>query len=87
MTSSSLFQNSLILRKPGVTIFADIIKIATMFIKTIIKDSRKVKRIRYYVSKFNLYLYFLMEQNLLISDDVSRTQGMCHAVYIFFDLP
>ena len=87
MTSSPLFQNSLILRKPGVTIFADIIKIVTMFIKTIIKDSRKVKRIRNYVSKFNLYLYFLMEQNLLISDDVSRTQGMCHAVYIFFDLP
>ena len=32
--------------KPGVAIFADIIKILTMFIKTIIKNSRKVKRIR-----------------------------------------
>ena len=45
---------------PGVAIFADIIKIATMFIKTIIQDSRKVKRIINYVSKSNLYLYFLM---------------------------
>ena len=48
------------LRKPGVAIFADSIKIVTMFIKTIIKDSRKVKRIRNYISKFNLYLYFLI---------------------------
>ena len=45
---------------PGVDIFADIIKIVTMFIKTITKDSRKVKRIRNYVSKSNLYVYFLM---------------------------
>ena len=45
---------------PGVAIFADIIKIATMFIKTIIQDSRKVKRIINYVLKSSLYLYFLM---------------------------
>ena len=54
------FQNRLILRRPGVVIFADIIKIVTMFIKTVIKDSRKVKRIKNDVSKPNLYLYFLM---------------------------
>ena len=40
--------------------FADIIKIVTTFIRTIIKNSKKVKRIRNYVSKSNLYLYFLM---------------------------
>ena len=51
----------------GVAIFADIIKIFAMFIKTIIKDSRNVKRIKNYVSKLNLYLYFLTLQNLLIS--------------------
>ena len=39
---------------PGVDIFADIIKIVTMFIKTITKDSRKVKRIRNYESKSNM---------------------------------
>ena len=54
------FQNRLILRRPGVVIFADIIKIVTMFIKTVIKDSRKVKRIKNDVSKPSLYLYFLM---------------------------
>ena len=45
MTSLPLFQNTLILRSPGVVTFADIIKIVSMFIKTITKDSRKVKRI------------------------------------------
>ena len=42
--SYPLFQNTLILRRPGVVIFADIIKIVTMFFKTITKDSRKVKK-------------------------------------------
>ena len=60
MTSQPLFQNTLTLRRPGVVIFADIIKILTMFIKTITKDSRKVKRIRNYLSSSNLYVYFLM---------------------------
>ena len=47
-------------KKTVVANFADIIKIVAMFIKTIFKDSRKVKRIRNYVSKCNLYLYFLI---------------------------
>ena len=55
----TLFLNTLVLM-PGVAIFADVIKIATMFIKTIIQDSRKVKRIINYVLKSSLYLYFLM---------------------------
>ena len=38
-----------------------------MFTKTVFKNSRKEKRIRNYVLKYNLYLYFLMSQNLLIS--------------------
>ena len=33
MTSKPLFQNTFILRRPGVVIFADIIKIVTMFMK------------------------------------------------------
>ena len=41
-----------------VAIFADIIKILTIFIKTIHKDSRKVRTNRNYVSKYNLYLYW-----------------------------
>ena len=49
----NLFRN-IVLRSPGVAIFADIIKLRTMFIKKLFKDSRKVKRIRNYVSKCNL---------------------------------
>ena len=56
----TFFQNIFVLRRPGVAIFAYIIKIVTMFIKPTLKDSRKVRRIRNYVSKFNLYLYFLL---------------------------
>ena len=48
MTSQPLFQNTFILRRPGLAIFADIIQIVTMVKKTIIKDSRKVKIIRNY---------------------------------------
>ena len=55
----TFFQNIFVLR-PGEAIFADIIKIVTMFIKATLKDSRKVRRIRNYVSKWNLYLYFLI---------------------------
>ena len=66
MTLSPFFQKILILRRPGVAIFADIIKIVITFIKTILKYSRKVRKSRSYVSKWNLYLYFLTQQNFLL---------------------
>ena len=47
-------------KKTGVAIFADFIKTLTIFFITIFKDSRKVKMNRNYVSKCNLYLYFLI---------------------------
>ena len=59
-TSEPLFQNTVILRRLGVATFANIIKIITRFIKKIFEDSRKVNRIRNYVSDCNLYLYFLI---------------------------
>ena len=43
MTSNSLFQNTFILRRPRVAIFADIIKIVTMFIKTSLKTQKMLK--------------------------------------------
>ena len=49
-----------ILRKPGEAIFPDIIKILTMFIKTNFEDSKKVKRIRNYISKCDLYPHSLI---------------------------
>ena len=64
-----MLQNTFILRRPRVDNFADIIKIATMFIKTTFKGSKRVKRIRNYALKCNLYLYFLIKQRLLISGE------------------
>ena len=40
--------------------FTGIIIIATTFIKTTLKESKKVKGIRNYVLKCKLYLYFLV---------------------------
>ena len=54
--------------KPRAAIFADIIKIITIFIRTVFKDSKEVKIIGN-VLKCNLHLYFLIQQNLLISNE------------------
>ena len=67
MTSQPLFQVTFILRGPRVASFADIIKTATIFMRTTFKDSNNVKRNRNYVLKWNLYLYFLIQQKLQIS--------------------
>ena len=56
----TFFQKTFLLRRPTVAISADIIKTKTMFKKTILKDSRKARIIRNYVSKWNLYLHFLI---------------------------
>ena len=42
----TLFETAFILRKFRVATFAEIIKIVTIFTKKILKDSKKVKRIR-----------------------------------------
>ena len=65
MTSQPSYENAFILRRPTVANFADIIKIPTIIKKTF-KDSKKVKRIRNYMFKCNLYLYFVVRQKLLI---------------------
>ena len=54
------FRNVFISRRPKESIFTDIIKTITIFQKTIFKDSKKVKRIRNYVPKCNLYPGFLV---------------------------
>ena len=40
--------------------FADIIKLVTFFIKIILKNSRKAKIIKNFVSKCNLHMHFLI---------------------------
>ena len=79
MMSWRFLQNTVILRSPAVATLADIIKIITRFIKQIIKDSSKVKKIRNYVSKWNLYLYFLIQQNLLILGEKMLTSAKTRA--------
>ena len=44
MASKSLTQNDFIIRGPRVAIFSDIIKIVTMFVKTIFKNSKTLKK-------------------------------------------
>ena len=68
-TLYSFCQDNFSSRRPRVAIFADIIKIVTMFINIIFLDPKKVKTIRNYISKRSLYLYFLTQQNLLISGE------------------
>ena len=67
---------------------AEIIKTVTMVIETIFQDSKKVIKIRNYISRRNFYLYFLIYQNLLIScekkADISRTPELCHVIHLFF---
>ena len=67
MTSQPLFQNTFTLREPRVAYFYDIIKIATMCIKTVVQNSKIVKGIRNYILKCNVYLYFLLQQKYLIT--------------------
>ena len=45
MTSEPCFENNFILRWPGVSIFANIMKVVTMFIITIFNDSKKPKEL------------------------------------------
>ena len=45
MTPWTLFQNNFVLRSARVANFAEIIEIATIFIKTTFKDSKKLKEL------------------------------------------
>ena len=55
-----MFQHTFILRRPRVATSTNIIKIVTMFIETILNDSKKLNRIRNYVTKYNPFFYFLI---------------------------
>ena len=58
MTSSTLFQNTFALRRPGIVNFNDIIKIVTIFIKKSLKTQTKVEIM--YQNAIYVYLYFLI---------------------------
>ena len=60
MTSKSFFHNLVILRRPRVANFDDIINITTTSNEAAFKDLKQVKIIRNYKLKCNLYLHFLI---------------------------
>ena len=67
-----LFQNVFILRKPGVAIFADIIKIVTMFIENFIKDLEQLKALEtIYQNSIYICISYrnLIQQSFLISGE------------------
>ena len=51
---------SFISRRPRVAVFAEIIQILTMFVKTTFKGSTEIKIIRNDVLKCNVYPFFLI---------------------------
>ena len=91
IVTSLWFQVTFTLRRPRVANFADIIKIATIFIRTTFKDSNKIKRNRNYALKCNLHMYFSIKQKLQTSGKKCRCQqnsrdvscGLC-IFWIFF---
>ena len=70
-----LFQNTFILRRHRVAKLADISIIASIPVKTTFKESKKFKRIRNYILKYNVYPYFLIEKKLLISSEKKLTSA------------
>ena len=59
--------------------FAAIVKITTIFIKTIFKNSKKLKRIRNYVPKWNLLSVFFDIGKFFYSGHYE----VCHVIHIF----
>ena len=72
---------------PRVANIADIIKIKTIVSKTTFKDSGKFKRFRNDVSKYNLYMFFSIQQKLGISSEkmlMSAELKVCFRSFIYF---
>ena len=58
-----------------------------MLIKTTYKDSIKVKRIRKNVSKWNLYLYLLIQKLLIFGEKMlisAKLRSVSRDLYIFW---
>ena len=77
------FKIYFILRRPTVANSADIIKIATMFIKTTFKDLKKLKELEiiYSNKSKSLVLEITKVADFQWKNDV---KGVCHVSYIFF---
>ena len=86
--TSETFQNTFILKRPRLVIFADIIKVVIIFIKTIFKTQKKIKRIRNY-SQSSIYICF-SSCNKICRFSVKKCRckqisaGVLHDFWIFF---
>ena len=82
--TSETFQNTFILKRPRVVIFADIIKVVIIFIKTIFKTQKKIKRIRNY-SQSSIYICFSSCNKVcrfsVKNADVSRSQRVFYMIF------
>ena len=87
MMSSPLFQNNFILRRPGVVIFADIIKIVTFLLRQPLKTQKSLKNYKFYIKKQSIHVVLdiakLTDFRWKFSD-VSGTQGVGHVIHISF---
>ena len=56
-----------------------------MFIIKTFKESKKIKRVKNYVLKCNLYIHFFIWQKLLTfcekNADFGKAQAVCHVIY------
>ena len=80
------FQNTLILKRPRVAIFADIIKVVTIFTKTIFKDSKKKKlEIIIKIQSISVFLHVTKFTDFRWKNaDVSRSQGVSYVIHMIF---
>ena len=80
-----MFQSTFILRRPRVAILADIFKIWTMFISTMIEDSKRELEIMYQMESVSVFLDIATFADFQWKNpDVSRTQGIYHVTHTFF---
>ena len=90
------FKIALSQRRPRVANLAEIMKILTIFIKRIVRDSKKSQKNQKlcvkmeYISVFVDIAKFANFQwkinfKVCVICDFSRIQGACHVIYIFFE--
>ena len=75
------------MRTPRVAIFADIIKVGTIFINTIFKELKKIKELKLCIKM--QFISVLLDIAKLAdfrrkNADVSRTQDVCPIIHNFF---
>ena len=81
----TLIQNTFKLKSTRVANFADLIKTITMFVNTTSEDANNLYKLCIKIQFMSVFLDItkFVEFGWKIAD-VSRNQGMCHVIYMFF---